>query len=134
MTTVWDTLNQMSKAKQKGTLAESAVVDYLKQFWPAVERRVLSGKNDKGDITGISNIAIEIKNQKSYKIHEWLKETQVEKINAEADFGILLIKPNGVGVSRVQDWWTVIPLSDLVELLQRAGYVEDVQTQTDRGH
>jgi Holliday junction resolvase len=124
----------MSKAKQKGTLAESAVVDYLKQFWPAVERRVLSGKNDKGDITGISNIAIEIKNQKSYKIHEWLKETQVEKINAEADFGILLIKPNGVGVSRVQDWWTVIPLSDLVELLQRAGYVEDVQTQTDRGH
>jgi len=134
VTTVWDTLNQMSKAKQKGTLAESAVVDYLKQFWPAVERRVLSGKNDKGDITGISNIAIEIKNQKSYKIHEWLKETQVEKINAEADFGILLIKPNGVGVSRVQDWWTVIPLSDLVELLQRAGYVEDVQTQTDRGH
>lgn len=121
----------MSKAKQKGTLAESAVVEYLKNFWPLVERRVLSGKNDKGDISGIPKIVIEIKNQKTYKIHEWLKETEIEKTNAKADFGVLLVKPNKIGVSKVDQWWTVIPLGDLVQLLQKAGYAEKLQSQRD---
>jgi Holliday junction resolvase len=124
----------LSKAKQKGTLAETAVADYLKTIWPAVERRAQSGKNDKGDIAGINKIVIEVKNQKSYKIHEWLKETEIEKSNAEADFGILLVKPNGLGVSKVDKWWAVIPLGDLVQLLQKAGYAQELQSQSDREH
>jgi hypothetical protein len=56
----------MSKSKQKGTLAETAVAQYLKQFWSNVERRALAGINDKGDISGVHDFVIEIKNQKSY--------------------------------------------------------------------
>lgn len=124
----------MSKAKQKGTLAETAVVELLKQVWPTAERRALSGINDKGDVAGINQIAIEVKNQKSYKISEWLKETKQEQLNAKADYGVLVIKPNGVGVSRVQDWWAVIPLSDLITLLQKAGYDKGLQPRAHQGH
>ena len=122
----------MSKSKQKGTLAETAVAELLKNVWPLVERRALNGINDKGDIAGIPQIVIEVKNQKSYKISEWLKETKQEQVNAKADYGVLVIKPNGVGVSRVQDWWAVIPLSDLITLLQKAGYDQGLQSRTHK--
>jgi hypothetical protein len=124
----------MSRSKQKGTLAESAVADYLKSTWETVERRVLSGKNDKGDIAGIPKIVIEVKNQKSYKFSEWLKETKIEQINAEADYGVLVVKPNGVGVSKTDQWWAVLPLEDLVSLLTKAGYAEGLHARTDKGN
>ena len=125
-------LKVMSRSKQKGTLAESAVADYLKNTWNTVERRVLSGKNDKGDIAGIPKIVIEVKNQKSYKFSEWLKETKIEQINAEADYGVLVVKPNGVGVSKTDQWWAVLPLEDLVSLLTKAGYAEGLSARTDK--
>ena len=108
----------MSRSKQKGTMAETAVAEYLRQFWPLVERRTLGGQFDKGDIAGVPNTVIEVKNQRSYKISEWLKETAIETINAEAALGVLVIKPNGVGVSRVEDWWAVVPLSTIVKLIK----------------
>lgn len=124
----------MSRAKQKGTLAETAIVNYLKETWPTAERRVLSGKNDKGDITGIPNLVFEVKNQKTYSISQWLKETAIEKENAVADFGFLIIKPNGVGVSKVENWWSVLPLEDLTRLLLKAGYAQGLPTQPHTGH
>jgi hypothetical protein len=123
----------LSKSKQKGTLAETAVVELLKEVWPMAERRALSGINDKGDIAGIPKIVIEVKNQKSYKIPEWLNETKVEKANSDADLGVLVIKPNGVGVSRVSDWWAVLPLRDLISLLQKAGYDQGLSAPSYKG-
>jgi hypothetical protein len=127
-------VKDLSKSKQKGTLAETAVADLLRKVWPTVERRALAGVNDKGDIAGIPKIVIEVKNQKSYKISEWLKETSQERLNAEADYGILVIKPNGVGVSRVEDWWTVLPLRDLITLLRQAGYDQGLHSRSYQGN
>lgn len=117
----------MSKSKQKGTLAETAVADYLKQTFPAVERRTLSGANDKGDIAGVPNCVVEVKNQRTYKIHEWMKETETERINAEADLGILVIKPNGVGVSKVNQWWAVVSLETITKLIEDSDFVKGLQ-------
>ena len=110
----------MSKAKQKGTLAETAVVQYLKSFFPRAERRPLYGVHDMGDITGVPHVVFEVKNQRMYKIPAWIKETEIERNNAEATFGILIVKPNGIGVSKVEEWWAIVPLSQMVELLQKA--------------
>ena len=121
----------MSRAKQKGTLAETAVAEFLKKTWPAVERRVLSGKNDKGDIAGVPNTVVEVKNQKSYKISEWIKETEQERTNAGTDYGILVIKPNGVGVSRVDKWWAVVSLETITELLKDSEIVKGLPPQAD---
>lgn len=124
----------MSRAKQKGTLAETTVAQYLRHTWPAVERRALSGLYDKGDIAGIPGVVIEVKNHKNYKFPEWVKETEIERVNAGADFGILVVKPNGIGVSKIDQWWSMLPLGDLVELLKKAGYAQGLPSQADSGH
>jgi hypothetical protein len=117
----------VSRAKQKGTMAETAVVEFLKKTWPAVERRTLGGKNDKGDIAGVPNSVVEVKNQKSYKISEWLRETETEKANAGVDYGILVIKPNGVGVSKTDQWWAVVSLATITELVEQANRAKGLQ-------
>lgn len=108
----------MSKQKQKGTLAETAVAEYLKQTFPVVERRTLGGQFDKGDIAGVPNAVIEVKNQKAYKFPEWVKETETERLNAQELFGVLVVKPNGVGVSKVGEWWAVVSLETIATLLK----------------
>ena len=124
----------MSRSKQKGTLAETAVVNYLRQFWPSVERRALSGAKDKGDVAGIPNVVIEIKNHASYKLTEWIKETEVERNNAQASVGILVIKPKGIGVSQVNKWYAVVPLETMVTLLNGERSAEGLLTSTDQGN
>jgi hypothetical protein len=121
----------MSKAKQKGTLAETAVADFLKQTFSAVERRTLSGKNDKGDLANVPNCVIEVKNQRSYKIHEWMKETEIERLNAGEDVGVLVIKPNGVGVSKVNEWWAVVSLETITQLIEDHAFVKGLQPPTN---
>ncbi len=124
----------MSRSKQKGTLAETAVVNYLRQFWPSVERRALSGAKDKGDVAGIPNVVIEIKNHASYKLTEWIKETEVERNNAQASVGILVIKPKGLGVSQVDKWYAVVPLETMVTLLNGERSAKGLLTSTDQGN
>jgi Holliday junction resolvase len=118
----------MSKAKQKGTAAETAVVRWLNSNgFPTAERRALTGQFDQGDVTGIPGLVIEVKNHKSYKIPEWLKETLAEKANAKADIGLLVIKPNGVGDTRVGEWWVVLTLSEVGSILRELGYGNELE-------
>jgi Holliday junction resolvase len=113
----------VSKAKAKGTSAESALVKYLvEQGYPNAERRALSGSNDMGDVSGCIGLVWEVKNHKTYSIPAWLDETQVEAKNANADFGILAIKPNKVGLGNVENWWAIMTIKDVVNLLRDAGY------------
>ena len=114
-------------------MAETAVADYLQQTFPAVERRALSGVNDKGDIAGVPFTVVEIKNQRSYKIHEWMKETEAERINAGEELGVLVIKPNGVGVANVNKWWAVVSLDTITALIEELR-VKRLQPPTNRGN
>lgn len=124
----------MSKAKQKGTLAETAVADYLRQTFPTVERRALSGVNDKGDISNVPGCVVEVKNQRSYKIHEWMKETETERLNAGEQLGVLVIKPNGVGVANVSQWWAVVSLETITRLIKELESVKRLQSSNDSGN
>lgn len=112
----------VSRNKAKGTSAETAVVNYLNDNgYPYAERRALAGVNDKGDIAGIPAVAIEVKAQKTYSIPAWMRELKIEKANAKADTGFLVVKPIGVGSKNTGEWWAVMPLSDMIELLKKAG-------------
>lgn len=113
----------MSKAKAKGTMAETGLVKFLREHgFPGAERRSLNGSVDLGDITGTPCLAWEVKSQKSYKFPAWIEEAKVEAKNAKADYGILVVKPNGVGITRAGDWWAVLTVSDITRLLREAGY------------
>lgn len=80
------------------------------------------GQKDKGDIGGIDDVAIEVKNQKSYELSRWMKELAVEKSYKAARIGALIIKPARIGKTRVGQWWVMMTVEDFQTLLIEAGY------------
>lgn len=81
-----------TKSKRTGTAAETAVVRYLQQWWPAAERRALSGSKDKGDVAGIPGVVIEVKAAQRQELTAWRRETLAEMENADADLCMLVVK------------------------------------------
>lgn len=113
----------MSRSKAKGTAAETGLVDGLIRLgWPHAERRTLSGANDKGDVSGVLRIAFEAKDAVTWQIPAWWRETEVERLNAGADFGILVVKVPGVGLGRAEKWMTVME-KDAADLLRLRGWM-----------
>ena len=111
----------MSKSKQKGTAAETAVVKFLKESgFPYAERRALHGTLDKGDITGCGPIVFEVKNHKSLDFAGWIGELKDEVANAEAETGVVVAKKRGT--TDPYEWYAVMPFGWLTELLKEAGY------------
>lgn len=112
----------MSAARAKGTAAETAVVRLLKAtHWPYAERRALSGGQDKGDTTGHPGFILEVKAAKNHTIPAWLRETEIERVNDNAEFGILVIKPQKVGVVNTRLWTTVMTQGEAERLWRQAG-------------
>lgn len=109
----------MSKARAKGTLAETAIVKYLNENgFPDVERRVFHGTADQGDlIFPAASVVVEIKNCGRYDIPGWLLELDREIANAGAKRGYLVVKPKGVGTSNVGAWWVIERLAQWADHL-----------------
>lgn len=96
----------MNKNKRKGTAAETAFVKFMNENgFPLVERRALQGKADRGDISGLVGVCIEIKSGARLSIPEWMKELEVEVVNDGAYEGYLIVKPKGKG--KVEQWWVI---------------------------
>lgn len=111
----------MSKQKQKGTSAETAVVKYLKQNgFPKAERRALQGVLDKGDISGVDDVVFEVKDHKKMDLAGWVKELEVERKNALALTGAVIHKKRGT--LNVGEWYATMPVDLFIKLLIDAGY------------
>lgn len=83
--------------KAKGRNAENLVVGYLRQwFGEQVERRRLNGVHDRGDIAGVPNTVIEVKSGARIDLPGWLAEAERERVNDDANWAVVVIKPNGV--------------------------------------
>lgn len=110
-----------NRPKIKGTAAETAVVKALRDGgWPSAERRALSGALDKGDVSGVPAVCIEVKDCKQLTFGTWLKEAQVETANAGADVGFVWAKRRGH--LDPQDWFVVMDGRTVMKLLKAAGY------------
>lgn len=111
----------MSKSKQKGTSAETAVVNWLQSKGRKhVERRSLSGSSDRGDIAGIPSVVIEVKNCAKMELSQWVSELEVEIANDKADTGTVIHKKRGT--TDVDNWYATMPASIWYELIKQAGY------------
>ena len=111
----------MSKQRAKGTMFETAVAQFLRENgFPYAERRALSGPQDKGDLTGMPGLVVECKNHKELSLSEWLRETEVERQNADADFGVLVVKRRGIWDAGQS--YCVLTLDAMARLLKQAGY------------
>lgn len=107
----------MSKQRAKGTAAETAVVNYLKaNGFPYAERRALSGALDKGDVTGIPGVVIEVKNHAALDLAGWLNELMREMDNAKAEFGTVVAKRRGT--TDPGQWYAIMPFEVWVAMLR----------------
>jgi hypothetical protein len=111
----------LSKSKQKGTAAETAVVKYLRENgFTQVERRALQGSQDKGDISGIIGLVIEVKDHKTMTLGQWMEELKVEIKNDAAKTGVVIHKRRGKG--DVGEWYASMPVHIYLQLLKDLGY------------
>lgn len=106
----------MSASKAKGTAAEREVVRYLQAWWPAAERRALSGNKDRGDVAGIPGVVVEVKAAERPAMAAWKVETVQEMRNAGADHCLLVVKRK---YKPVAEWDAYFPTWRLGELLER---------------
>lgn len=106
----------MSAQRQKGTAAETAVVNYLRERgFVGAERRALKGGKDEGDITGLGPVCVEVKNCKTMDLAGWVDEAMVEKANARAEIGAVWAKRRGKGSPA--DWYVVMTGAQFADLL-----------------
>ena len=106
-----------SAAKRKGSQAERDVVAWLKaNGFKYADRRLAGATLDKGDISGVPGVTIEIKNHAKMDLSGWLAELEIEMKNDSAWTGTVLHKRRGK--SNVGDWYATMPAQIWLELIK----------------
>lgn len=105
--------------KRRGYQSQAIVANYLKRHgWPYAEP---TGAGRPGsDITGTPAMDWEVKARADFNPTAAL--TQLAARAKEGVVGVAVLRPNGWGEARIDDWPAVVPLSVLVRLLRDAGY------------
>ena len=110
----------MSRSKDIGTRAEAAVARVMRENgWPDAERSALHGAKDRGDLTGIGAVCVEVKGGHAAEqasdgqVLAWMAELDAECVHKGADVGVLVMKRKGVGHGNAERWWAVMWLADL---------------------
>lgn len=111
----------MSRSKTKGTSWETAIVRFLAdQGFPHVERRALTGSQDRGDIAGIPGVVIEAKNTQRAELAAWVDEAAIEQANDNADYSAVWHHRRGRACAA--DGFVTMTGASFVRLLRAAGY------------
>lgn len=98
----------MGSNKDKGTRAETAVVRLAREMdYPYAERRALTGGKDRGDITGIPGVVIQVKDQVEKRVHSWQVATLEQAMNDGSNTCILVVKAER---KNVRKWDAYIPV------------------------
>lgn len=108
--------------KRKGSQWERDCVKWFNaNGFPCAERAYGAGRHDDvGDIDGIDGVVVECKNEKSFRIPQYLRELEDEMTHADAETGVVLMKKRGT--SSVSDAYAVMPAWLWLDLLKQAGY------------
>jgi Holliday junction resolvase len=125
-----------NKNKAKGTSFETAIREYLNNNgFAKAHRTALEGGQDKGDIHGVEQTihslggvtivrkaCIQCKNQKTFKLSEWLNDTVEQATRLDDALPILVVKRPGKGDKALGDSYAVMRLSDIIAILKDAGF------------
>lgn len=106
----------MTKSRARGTAAESGVTRYfVENGFPHAERRRLRGARDWGDLVVDPMLVVEVKGGDAAKnaslndIAAWMLEAETERVNADADYGLLVVQRRGVSPARAGAWRAFLP-------------------------
>ena len=114
----------MSKARAKGTTAETALTKWFRLHgFPGADRQPLRGNRDCGDLTLCPGIVIEVKNHNgavglgqppAAMLARWMNETETERDNAGAAYCPLIVKR--AGTTDPGRWWVYVTIADFLML------------------
>ena len=108
---------------KKGPWMEARTVDYLRAAFgsDAIERRVMGGANDRGDVAGLywrgRPFVVEVKNRNRVELAAWMDELADECGNADTDMGAVVFHRKGRGAGSMGDQYVLMDLRTLVRLL-----------------
>ena len=92
-----------ASAKAAGARFERAIADCLAEHVDdRIDRRVKGGAVDKGDLGGVrthngKRVVVEVKDHSGkYQVGPWLREADAERINDNAEVGVVIAKRRGV--------------------------------------
>ena len=110
----------MSKSKQKGTAWETECVRYLQSYTKHEFMRLpLVGTKDVGDIKclDLPEFVFECKNRKDAlsSLSQIMKETEQERVNADAQFAAALVKRRNFGTGGA---YVVMELHNFAQLIK----------------
>jgi hypothetical protein len=106
----------LSKSRQKGTSAETDIVQYLESVGIRAKRNPLAGSRDVGDIDLYPlPVVIEVKNCKEMKLSEWIGEAETERDNAGALLGVVWHKR--VRKSNPEEWYVTMDGKEFTKIL-----------------
>jgi len=109
-------------ARAKGKEAEQAVARYLvSQGYPlACTSRSESGGMQYGeDILGVQGVSIEVKNRRDLQLGASLRQAAIS--GGPDKIAVVIIKPVGVGMESVGDWWSLSYVRHQVPLWPKEG-------------
>lgn len=103
----------MPSRKQRGRQSEALVAEYLHPVFPYAERvpASLPGK----DVLHTPGWAIEVKARRGLDLPGWLKQAHREALG---ETPVLVIRPDGFGPERIDQWAAVVTLEQLRELMR----------------
>lgn len=111
--------------RQKGTAAETAVVRWARENgFGHADRQPLRGGRDQGDIALCPGVIVEVKNHNGGPavgqpapgvLTEWMLQTEIERANAGADIGVLVVKR--AGTRDVGRWFAYVSVWTLADVL-----------------
>ena len=110
-------MSQQSR-KHRGYATERIVANYLQQWWHAAS----VGRGQGKDIQGVP-FDIEIKSRNSLDISGTLRQIKARTAKT-GELGFACIRLNGQGEASVGNFVCMLTLSDLVQLLRKAGYTK----------
>ncbi len=104
---------------KRGPLFEKAVVEYLRgEGFDNAERRVMGGRLDRGDISGIPNVCLEVKNTGVMEMGRAVAEAEKEATTAGAQWWSVVFKRRQKGVDKayvvidLEQWSKVLRILD----------------------
>ena len=127
----------MSKSKQKGTAWETECVRFLQSYTKHEFMRLpLVGTKDVGDIKcfDLPEFVFECKNRKDAlsSLSQIMKETEQERVNAEAKFAAALVKRRNFGTGGA---YVVMEMHTVAQLIKERidGTGNQIEPTTETG-
>ncbi len=125
-----DLANMSSMQRRKGTRAELLVAKYFNDHGhPKAERARSGWTDDRGDIDGVDDLTVEVKDQRRHDIGCWLKELEVEQKNRGTKHGVCAVKK--LGAVEVDSWYAIMTMAEFLKLWNTYKQITDGPTSAN---